>query len=132
MIDDLLAANARFVATDPELPVDRFPTRHLTVLTCMDARVDPLRVLGLDLGEAKVIRNAGGRPTPETIDGLILTVEKLGVTKILVMHHTGCAAGVTPEDMAVDLDTIRAHPALSEVEVAGATYDVATGRITAA
>ncbi len=130
MIDDLLAANAAFVASSPTLPEVGMPVRHLTVLTCMDARIDPLRILDLDLGDAKIIRNAGGRTTPETIDGLVLTVEKLGVTTILVLEHTGCAAGTTPDDLRADLATLRAHPVLGTVAVHGGIYDVATGAIT--
>lgn len=98
----------------------------------MDARIDPLRILGLDLGDAKIVRNAGGRATDEMLSALTLVIDRVGVDSVLVMHHTGCAAGTKPEDLITDLDRIRDFPGTRTVMLAGCIYDVATGRITPA
>src|SRR4051812_11702227 len=93
----LLEANRRYAATRPT-PADARPRRHLAVVTCMDARIDVFAVLGLQLGEAVVIRNAGGRVTQDTLRSLALACHVLGVDSVVVMQHTGCGlAGVTDE-----------------------------------
>ena len=66
------------------------PKQHLAVLTCMDARIDVFRVLGLKVGDAFVLRNAGGRVTDDVLRSLTLASHVLGVTRVLVMHHTRC------------------------------------------
>ncbi len=65
------------------------PARHVAVLTCMDARIDPARALGLEEGDAHVIRNAGGRAS-EALRSLIISEQLLGTTEIVVIHHTDC------------------------------------------
>lgn len=76
----------------------RPPARSVAVVTCMDARIDPLGVLGLELGDAHVLRNAGGRVTPDVLRSLALSAHVLGVQEVGVVHHTGC--GVHAEDNA--------------------------------
>lgn len=76
------------------------------MVTCMDARIDPLAVLGLPLGGAQVIRNAGGRVSDDALRSLILSTSAFSIERIVVMHHTRCAAGsVTNEQMAERLST---------------------------
>lgn len=87
VIDELLAASQR--APAPGLP-DRRPARRLAVVTCMDARIDVGAVLGLHLGDAHVIRNAGGRVTEDVCRSLALSSATLGVDTAIVMQHTGC------------------------------------------
>ena len=89
VIDSLLAS----MAGRPPAPVGdrpREPARRLAVVTCMDARIDPLATLGLDVGEAHVLRNAGGRVTEDVLRSLALSTHGLGVREVGVIHHTGC------------------------------------------
>jgi carbonic anhydrase len=86
----LLAANAVVVATLGDGSLPAAPRRRLAILTCMDARVAPLRMLGLDLGDAHVIRNAGGRASDDAIRSLALARALLAVETALVIHHTDC------------------------------------------
>jgi carbonic anhydrase len=89
VIHSLLAS----VAERPPAPVGdrpRQPTRRLAVVTCMDARIDPLAALGLAVGEAHVLRNAGGRVTDDVLRSLALSTHGLGVREVGVIHHTGC------------------------------------------
>ena len=79
---------------------DRRPGRQLAVVTCMDARIDVFAALGLHLGEALVIRNAGGRVTDDVLRSLALATHVLGVDTVVVMQHTKCGlAGVTDEEL---------------------------------
>ena len=66
------------------------PRRHLAVLACMDARLDPLRLFDLVPGEAHMLRNAGGRFTPDAHRSLILSTRRLGVRRAVIVHHTDC------------------------------------------
>jgi carbonic anhydrase len=70
---------------------DARPRMGLAVLTCMDARVDPARLLGLARGDAHVLRNAGGVVTTDALASLAMSQERLGTRKIVVVHHTDCA-----------------------------------------
>ena len=65
------------------------PARHVAVLVCMDARIDPARALGLQEGDAHVIRNAGGRAA-DALRSLVISEQLLGTTEIVVIHHTDC------------------------------------------
>lgn len=94
---DLLTANRGYAAARADIDSAR-PSRHLAVVTCMDARIDVFAALGLHLGEAHVIRNAGGRVTEDVLRSLALSSHSLGVTTVVVMQHTRCGlAGVTEE-----------------------------------
>jgi carbonic anhydrase len=87
---DMIEANRRYVAgfTSGELPAA--PAKNLAVLTCMDARMDVEQILGLEIGDAHIIRNAGGRASPDAIRSLIISHWLLGTTDIFVIHHTEC------------------------------------------
>ena len=107
-IADLLAANRGYAAARANV-ADPKPSRHLAVVTCMDARIDVFAVLGLHLGEAHVIRNAGGRVTDDVLRSLALSSAVLGVDTAVVMQHTKCGlAGVSDADLrartGADLD----------------------------
>lgn len=134
------------------------PTRRIAVLTCMDARLDLFRLLGLQIGDSHIIRNAGGRATDDALRSLILSTNSLGTREIAVMHHTGCGlqgetndsiaekvnsvSGNRPsidfhafDDLAAsvgeDIARIQASPFLPpETVVWGAIYDVAEGSLT--
>jgi carbonic anhydrase len=95
----LLAANKAYAAARANVHDPR-PSQRLAVITCMDARIDVFAVLGLHLGEAHVIRNAGGRVTDDVLRSLALSCHVLGVDTVVVMQHTGCGlAGVTDEEL---------------------------------
>src|SRR3954468_13851092 len=105
--DELLASNKRYAEsfTGP-LPLP--PSRHVAVLACMDARLDVYRALGLDEGEAHVIRNAGGGVTDDEIRSLAISQRLLGTTEIVLIHHTDCGMlTFTDEDFrtAIEQDT---------------------------
>jgi carbonic anhydrase len=97
----LLEHNAQYAAAHAQEPVPGAePLRHIAVLTCMDARIDVFAVLGLHLGEAHVLRNAGGRVTDDVLRSLALSTHVLGVHTVVVMQHTQCGlAGVTDEQL---------------------------------
>ncbi|MFN8629389.1 MAG: carbonic anhydrase [Chloroflexota bacterium] len=91
VLNDVLAANAAYAADFGEkgslaLP----PARHFTVLTCMDARLDPAKYAGLSEGDAHVIRNAGGRATDDALRSLVISYKLLGTAEFFVIHHTNC------------------------------------------
>src|SRR3954449_2039410 len=89
--DDLLAANRRFAETFSLSGFDGVAHAGVAIVTCMDSRIDPLRMLGLKAGDAKIFRNPGGRVTPQALEALVLGVHLLGVRRILVIPHTRCA-----------------------------------------
>ena len=103
---DRLLENARAYAEHfdkPDLPTP--PTRRLAVLACMDARLIPSRVLGLDEGEAHVIRNAGGVVTDDAIRSLAISQNVLGTEEIVLLHHTDCGMlTFTDEELAAKLE----------------------------
>ncbi|HXQ43998.1 MAG TPA: carbonic anhydrase [Acidimicrobiales bacterium] len=72
--------------------------RGLAVVTCIDSRIDPLAMLGLRAGDAKIIRNAGARVTADALRSLVLAVNLLGVTRVCVVQHTNCAMVDSTED----------------------------------
>ena len=147
-IDDLLAASE--AAPRPGVPDGR-PARRLAVVTCMDARIDVGAVLGLGLGQAHVIRNAGGRVTDDVLRSLALSSGTLGVDTVVVMQHTRCGLeGVsdaelrarTGADLAFlpiadheaslreDVARLSDTPYLAGLRaIAAFLYDVDTGRI---
>jgi carbonic anhydrase len=101
-----LLANARRHAEEfdaGDIPVP--PAKRVAVLTCMDARIDPARVLGLELGDAHVIRNAGGIVGEDAIRSLALSQHLLGTREIILIRHTGCGMlGLDDEDFAARLE----------------------------
>jgi carbonic anhydrase len=88
--DDLLANNARFVEAFPAGHLDVRPARHLAVVACMDSRLDVFGALGLKLGEAHVIRNAGGIVSDDVIRSLAISQRLLGTEEIVLIQHTDC------------------------------------------
>lgn len=156
--DDLLAANEAYSATFTGSGLTGTAARGLAVVTCMDSRIDPLGLLGLKPGDAKILRNAGARVTDDVLRTLVVAVFVLGVNRVLVMPHTDCgmtkvtdddihdlarAQGVdtrsldfhtVPDQNAAlqhDLIRIRTSPFLDGVvSVGGAIYDVRSGKLT--
>src|SRR5437763_16890126 len=141
---------AKFRHGDKAMP----PAQHLAVLTCMDARIHPEAALGLDVGDAHMIRNAGGRASDDAIRSLIISTHLLGTREFAVIHHTDCGMlTFTNDDMVQklgdeasaidflpfadleasveeDVDRIRQHPLVpDDISVAGYIYDVKTGKL---
>lgn len=89
-VDELVELNQAYATGfhDAELQVQ--PTRHLAVVACMDSRIDTFAVLGLNNGEAHIIRNAGGVITDDVIRSLCLSQRFLGTREIVLVHHTDC------------------------------------------
>jgi carbonic anhydrase len=149
-IAELLAANEGYAAARANV-ADARPGRHLAVLTCMDARIDVFAALGLHLGEALVLRNAGGRVTDDVLRSLALSTHVLGVDTVVVMQHTECGlAGVSDDELRAltgaelvffpiddhaaalreDIDLLSTTPYLSALQlIAGFVYDVETGQL---
>jgi carbonic anhydrase len=156
---DLLAANARYAESFDLAGFDGVAHAGVAVVTCMDSRIDPLRMLGLRPGDAKILRNPGGRVTEQALRALVLGVNLLGVKRILVVPHTRCAMATASEAelrervgrasgqdaawetfgaiedqqaaLRDDIARVRAHPLIPDtVAVGGFTYDVDTGRLT--
>jgi carbonic anhydrase len=149
-ISDLLRANRGYAAARANV-ADPRPSRRLAIVTCMDARIDVFSVLGLHLGEAHVIRNAGGRVTEDVLRSLALSSAVLGVDTVVVMQHTGCGlAGVSDaelreltgadlgflpigdhaEALREDVELLAHTPYLAQVGViAGLVYDVTSGEL---
>jgi carbonic anhydrase len=100
IVDEVLAANERYVATfgdKGKLPLP--PARHFAILTCMDARVQPSKYAGLAEGDAHVIRNAGGRATDDAIRSLVISYKLLGTNEWFVIHHTDCGMQLFTDDV---------------------------------
>ena len=156
--DDVLAANADYVQGFGQAGLEPNAARGLAVLTCMDSRIEPLTMLGLVPGDAKILRNAGARVTEDVLRTLVLARHLLGVTRILVVAHTQCRmAGGTEADvhaavaaaggpdtrsisflvatdqeesLRTDVQRIRSWPYLGDTAIGGFRYDVDTGRVT--
>jgi carbonic anhydrase len=154
--DELLQANDQYAAsfTKGGLPIP--PGKHVAIIACMDARLDPSRALGLQEGDAHVIRNAGGRAA-DAIRSLVISQQLLGTREIMIIHHTDCGMltftdeqlknqvernlGARPEgpfltfgdlDQSVldDMEAVKSSPYLmKDVTVRGFIYDVKTGRV---
>ena len=129
--DDVLAANAEYVRTFTLGGLTGRAGKGLAVLTCMDSRIEPLQMLGLVPGEAKILRNAGARVNEGVIAALALANEQLDVTRAMVVAHTDCAA-IGPEEREENLrgDVARLRSELASVEAGGFVYDVDTGVLT--
>lgn len=156
--DDLLAANRRFAESFELRGFDGVAHAGVAVITCMDSRIDPLGMLGLKPGDAKIFRNPGGRVTQAALEALVLGVHLLGVRRILVVPHTQCAmASYTENELRVkisessgqdaswqsfgvisdqiaslheDVKKVQSHPLIPDtVSVGGFLYDVDTGLV---
>jgi carbonic anhydrase len=108
MFDDLLDANRRYRAEFHDSGVAGKAAKALAVLTCIDSRIDPLALLGLRPGDAKIIRNAGARVTDDALRSLVIATNLLGVTRVCVLQHTDCAMmGSTNEEMSARISKAR-------------------------
>lgn len=88
------------------------PKRHLVILTCMDARLDLFRSLGLEVGDAHILRNAGGRASDDAIRSLIVSSHLLGTREFGIIHHTNCGLeGKTDADVAAAIGSSLGRPA---------------------
>ncbi len=150
VIGELFEANSAYASayvsvTDPR------PAKRLAVLTCMDVRIDAFAVLGLHLGDAHVIRNAGGRVTDDVLRSLALSTQLMGAERLVVMQHTKCGlSGVTDQELRVragadlefltiadheaalteDVELLSKTPYLSPLSlIAGFLFDVESGGI---
>ncbi len=114
MFDDLLEANRRYASTFELQGVSSPAAKEFALVTCMDSRLDPLSLLGLVPGDAKVLRNGGGRVTEDVLRSLVLATHFLDVRRIAVMQHTECAlAGRTDETIRSELPAATAEAAAS-------------------
>lgn len=154
--DDYLANNAEY-ANNFTGPLPLPPSKHVAVVACMDARLDVYRLLGVNEGEAHVIRNAGGVVTDDVIRSLAISQRLLGTKEVILIHHTDCGmltftdddfkraiqqeTGIKPawsaeafpdlaDDVKQSLRRIEASPFVTKHEsLRGFVFDVATGRL---
>jgi carbonic anhydrase len=104
-VDDLIANNQSYASSFSKAGLPGAPRRKVAVLACMDARLDPARALGLEEGDAHVIRNAGGVVTDDAIRSLAISQNLLGTEAILLIHHTDCGMlTFTDEQLAARLE----------------------------
>ena len=154
--DDLLEANRAFADHFALGGFDGVARKGVALVTCMDSRIDPLGMLGLEPGDAKIFRNPGGRVDSSALEALVLGVHLLNVNRILIAPHTRCAMASSSEQelrervgasagqdaswqwfhaisdqraaLGQDVATVRAHPLIPDtVAVGGFIYDVDTG-----
>ncbi len=154
--EDLLAANRAYADSFEFGGYDGVAHAGVGLVTCMDSRIDPLGMLGLKPGDAKIIRNPGGQVTDAALEALVLAANLLNVHRILVVPHTRCAMannsleqlrsrvgesagqdaswqkfGVVPDQRSAledDVRRVRSHPLIPDsVTVGGFIYDVDTG-----
>ena len=154
--DDLIAANLEFAREFDLGGFDGLAHAGVAIVTCMDSRIDPLRMLGLRHGDAKIFRNPGGRVTEAALEAIVLGTHLLGVRRVLVVPHTRCAmtqyteaelrervgrsAGQDAswhrfhvisdqvESLREDVRKVRSHPLIPDsVKVGGFLYDVDSG-----
>lgn len=95
---DVCEANATFASDHLDRHLTGYASRGLAIVTCMDSRIKPLEAVGMDEGDAKILRNAGARVTEDIIRTLVLATYLLGVDRILVMPHTDCKMATGGED----------------------------------
>jgi carbonic anhydrase len=128
---DLLEANAPYARMFRLGHLEAKAARGLAIVTCFDSRIEPLAMLGLAPGDAKILRVAGGRVSDSVIESLQLATDRLGVDRIAIVQHTDCAAPSTgPETIDADLRRVRAEVDVPADRVGGFVYDVRTGRLT--
>ena len=156
--DDFLAACRSYATAFERGDLPMPPRRQVAVLTCMDARLHPSQFLGLDLGDAHVIRNAGGRASEDAIRSLVISQRLLGTREIVVIHHTDCGmltftneqlAAMIQQELGVevgdqdflpfadleqsvrdDVALLRQSPLIPhDIPISGAIYDVRSGAL---
>ena len=156
---DVLAGNAEYAANFPGTGLSGRARKQLALVTCMDSRIEPLPLLGMEQGDVKILRNAGARVTDDVLRTLVLAAYLLDVSRVLVMPHTHCKMASATEDeihqtildeygvdtssvefrtvsdqeaaLRYDVRRIRSYPLLPrDMVVAGAVYDVHTGLVS--
>jgi carbonic anhydrase len=155
--DDLLRNNEEYASRFDKADLPMPPGKKVAVVACMDARLIPTRVLGLNEGDAHVVRNAGGVVTDDTIRSLAISQRLLGTEEIILIHHTDCGmltftdddfrnsiqedTGIKPEwaaeafsdlegDVRQSIARIKASPFLPHKDsVRGFVYEVESGRL---
>jgi carbonic anhydrase len=104
ILEEVLTANAHYAADFGEKATLALPpARHFSILTCMDARLDPAKYAGLAEGDAHVIRNAGGRASDDAIRSLVISYKLLGTREWFVIHHTDCGMELFNNEIMSDL-----------------------------
>src|SRR5580698_5191398 len=153
---DLIANNAAYVAGFDKAKLAPSPAMKVAVLACMDARLDPAKALGLQDGDAHVIRNAGGVATEDALRSLVISQRLLGTEEIILIHHTDCGmetftddevkdqilsdTGLRPsfalesfpkadEDVKQTAARIKASPFVVHKNIRGFVYEVDSGRL---
>jgi carbonic anhydrase len=155
--DEFLTANAEYVGSFEQGGLPMPPARNVAVVACMDARLHPEKVFGLAIGDAHVIRNAGGR-AQDAIRSLVISERLLGTSEIVVLHHTDCGmltfsneqlAAKVRDDLGADVSgqdflpfpdleqsvrddvaILRESPLIpKDIPISGAIYDVNTGEV---
>jgi carbonic anhydrase len=158
IVDQFVDSNSAFVKTFDKGDLPMPPAKQFVVLTCMDARLHPAEFLGLEMGDAHVIRNAGGRASEDALRSLIISSRLLGTREYAVIHHTDCgmltfsnedlrgklqaetgrdASDIDflpisdlDESVREDVGRIRENPFVpQDVVVSGWVYDVKTGQL---
>jgi carbonic anhydrase len=155
--DDILAANEAYAGEFEHAELEARAAKGLGVLTCMDSRIDPLAMLGLVPGDAKILRNAGARVTDDVLRTLVLADHLLGVSRVMIVAHTNCRMASGTEDdvhaairatggpdtrsisflttsdqeaaLREDVQRVRSWPYLDNISVGGFIYDLSTGRL---
>jgi carbonic anhydrase len=157
IFSDVLAANSAHAQRYQLAALEGTAAKGLAVLTCMDSRIDPLAMLGLKAGDAKILRNAGARVTDDVLRTLVLASYLLGVDRVMVVAHTNCRMADGTEDdvhaairnaggpdtrsisflmsgdqeasLHTDVQRVRSWPYLGNVTVGGFVYDLHDGRL---
>ena len=156
--EQFMQDNQAYVALHGELNLPIKPKTRVAIVTCMDSRLHVAQALGLALGDAHILRNAGGRVTDDMIRSLVISQQQMGTREIVVLHHTDCGAqtfnnedfqehlkcelGVdvsgqdflpfqdVEESVREDIKLLRECPLIpDDVIISGAVYDVDTGRM---
>ncbi|KFH44406.1 hypothetical protein ACRE_048320 [Hapsidospora chrysogenum ATCC 11550] len=156
VVPEIEAANGKYASqfTKGDLPLP--PGRKFLVVACMDARLDPARALGLEEGDAHVIRNAGGR-TVDALRSVVISQQLLGTREIIIVHHTDCGMltfsegdirakirddlgedadhiaflpfGDLKKSVLDDIQLLKKSPLVLDVPITGYIYDVKTGKV---
>ena len=115
---DELAANAVAHEADFEGQRAVIPTKHITLVTCMDSRIDTFRIFGLVSGEAHILRNAGGLVTDDMLRSLVLSQRLLQTREVILMHHTNCGLHNADENALRDTRVMSSTSIIPDSEVA--------------
>ena len=157
--EDLIGANNEFAKSFKSTGLSGQALKGLAIVTCMDSRIAPLSIVGMSVGDAKILRNAGARVTEDVLRTLILATHLLGVNRVLIMPHTDCRmasaeehemhqqildkSGIDTRSVEIrtvrdqkaalikDITRVETYPLLAKgIKVMGAIYDVESGKLT--